>query len=224
MREVDRLPHGYTNLTRRLPGGRIEKRFEGFDRFDRAEREHACLVHLARSLPVPTVVARDATAPLLIVTEAVGTHGQEMLRASRAGDVLRLLGKLLYELQQLPPASVPGLSGRGTVVVHGDFGPQNVLVHGGRVSALLDWEFAHIGQPVEDLAWAEWIVRMHHPDTVEAISELHGAAQRNFGWLDRQAAMAARCEELLRYSEAAGSTEAVDLWRDRLRMTELWTE
>jgi hypothetical protein len=32
------------------------------------------------------------------------------------------------------------------------------LANAPRVTAVLDWEFAHLGQPVEDLAWAEWIV------------------------------------------------------------------
>jgi aminoglycoside phosphotransferase (APT) family kinase protein len=38
-------------------------------------------------------------------------------------------------------------------IVHGDFRPANMLVEGGQVVALLDWEFAHIGDPVEDLGW-----------------------------------------------------------------------
>jgi aminoglycoside phosphotransferase (APT) family kinase protein len=39
------------------------------------------------------------------------------------------------------------------VVVHGDFRPGNVLVEDGRVSALLDWELAHLGDPADDLGW-----------------------------------------------------------------------
>jgi aminoglycoside phosphotransferase (APT) family kinase protein len=38
-------------------------------------------------------------------------------------------------------------------LVHGDFRPANVLVEHGKVSALLDWEFAHLGDPVEDVGW-----------------------------------------------------------------------
>jgi aminoglycoside phosphotransferase (APT) family kinase protein len=38
-------------------------------------------------------------------------------------------------------------------VIHGDFRPANMLIHCGRLSAVLDWEFAHIGDPVEDLGW-----------------------------------------------------------------------
>jgi aminoglycoside phosphotransferase (APT) family kinase protein len=36
---------------------------------------------------------------------------------------------------------------------HGDAGPGNFLHAGGRVTALLDWEFAHVGDPHDDLAW-----------------------------------------------------------------------
>lgn len=39
------------------------------------------------------------------------------------------------------------------VLVHGDFRPANLLVDDGRVTALLDWEFAHVGDPAEDLGW-----------------------------------------------------------------------
>jgi aminoglycoside phosphotransferase (APT) family kinase protein len=39
------------------------------------------------------------------------------------------------------------------VLCHGDFGEGNFLVEDGRVSALLDWEFAHLGDPHDDLAW-----------------------------------------------------------------------
>jgi aminoglycoside phosphotransferase (APT) family kinase protein len=38
-------------------------------------------------------------------------------------------------------------------LVHGDFRPANVLVGGGRVTALLDWELAHLGDPHDDLGW-----------------------------------------------------------------------
>ena len=39
-------------------------------------------------------------------------------------------------------------------IVHGDARSGNFLVGGGRLLALLDWEMAHIGDPMEDLAWA----------------------------------------------------------------------
>jgi aminoglycoside phosphotransferase (APT) family kinase protein len=38
-------------------------------------------------------------------------------------------------------------------LVHGDFKPGNVLIQEGDVSAVLDWETAHLGDPHEDLGW-----------------------------------------------------------------------
>ncbi|HEY0448698.1 phosphotransferase family protein [Actinophytocola sp.] len=39
------------------------------------------------------------------------------------------------------------------VLVHGDFRPANVLVHNGQLDVLLDWELAHLGDPLDDLGW-----------------------------------------------------------------------
>lgn len=39
-------------------------------------------------------------------------------------------------------------------LVHGDFRVGNFLVEGGRITAMIDWETAHVGDPVEDLACA----------------------------------------------------------------------
>jgi aminoglycoside phosphotransferase (APT) family kinase protein len=39
------------------------------------------------------------------------------------------------------------------VLVHADFKPGNVLLDGDRITALLDWELVHLGDPLEDLGW-----------------------------------------------------------------------
>jgi aminoglycoside phosphotransferase (APT) family kinase protein len=49
-------------------------------------------------------------------------------------------------------ASAPRTPTR-TSLCHGDAGPGNFLFDGERVSALIDWEFAHVGDPLDDLAW-----------------------------------------------------------------------
>lgn len=46
-----------------------------------------------------------------------------------------------------------------SVLCHGDVGPGNFVHHCGRISAVLDWEFSHIGDPMDDLAW--WVFRGH---------------------------------------------------------------
>jgi aminoglycoside phosphotransferase (APT) family kinase protein len=48
--------------------------------------------------------------------------------------------------------NVPDVAGQARVV-HGDFGPGNFMFADNRVSALVDWELTHLGDPVEDLAW-----------------------------------------------------------------------
>jgi len=40
------------------------------------------------------------------------------------------------------------------VVVHGDYRVGNFLRQDGRITAILDWELVHLGDPHEDLAWA----------------------------------------------------------------------
>jgi aminoglycoside phosphotransferase (APT) family kinase protein len=40
-----------------------------------------------------------------------------------------------------------------TTVVHGDFRLGNLMVGPDRLRAVLDWELAHLGDPLEDLAW-----------------------------------------------------------------------
>lgn len=72
------------------------------------------------------------------VIEADEAHPQPIVRAAI---------RLLRHNPPPPPARV--------AVVHGDFRTGNFLHDGaGRILALLDWEMAHIGDPLEDLAWA----------------------------------------------------------------------
>lgn len=42
---------------------------------------------------------------------------------------------------------------QAVVLVHGDFKPGNALLIDTEISAMLDWETAHLGDPLEDLGW-----------------------------------------------------------------------
>ncbi len=56
----------------------------------------------------------------------------------------------IRRLRRNPPPPPAKLS-----VIHGDYRNGNFLHNGaGRIVAVLDWEMAHIGDPLEDLAWA----------------------------------------------------------------------
>jgi hypothetical protein len=222
---MDRLPHGYTNHSRRVDG-HIEKRYEGDDAVARAEREYICLTGLDGHYPVPEVVRFDVEVPLVVFAELPGRHGQELIEEGHADVVLRLLGIGLAALQSIDPSLIPGLKGTGDVIVHGDFGPQNALFSAelSRITGILDWEVAHLGTPVEDIAWAEWIVRTHHPSAVEALPELFDGSELYFSWSDRQAAMVRQCRHYIAFCDASGLEPAASEWRRRVTITEQWVE
>lgn len=62
------------------------------------------------------------------------------------------------------------------VLAHGDFNPSNFLYEGGKVTALIDWENAHVGDPREDLGW------MKHMDVLSA-TDIFGAVKVDGGFL-----------------------------------------
>jgi len=54
----------------------------------------------------------------------------------------------------------------GTTVVHGDFRNGNLIVGPDGLRAVLDWELAHVGDPMEDLGWLcgkAWRFGVDHP-------------------------------------------------------------
>jgi aminoglycoside phosphotransferase (APT) family kinase protein len=86
---------------------------------------------------------------------------------------------------------------RPAVVTHGDFRVGNLMVARGELVAVLDWEFAHVGDPAEDLAWP--LVRAWR----------FGADERRLGGIDDPAAY------LARYAELTGTVvpaEELDAW------------
>jgi aminoglycoside phosphotransferase (APT) family kinase protein len=98
--------------------------------------------------------------------------------------------------EHLPPAE-------RTVLVHGDYRSGNFLYDdGGRITAILDWELAHLGDPHEDLGWV-----VNELFSVRAPSGERLAC----GLLPRE-------EMLARYERASGST--ID--RERLRFYEIF--
>lgn len=46
-----------------------------------------------------------------------------------------------------------------TVLVQGDTGPGNFVFEGGAVTGIVDWEFGHLGDPMDDWAWLDMRTR-----------------------------------------------------------------
>lgn len=59
-------------------------------------------------------------------------------------------------------------------IVHGDMGPHNLLIDQGKVTAILDWEYCHAGDPAQDLAYCRALIKQVMP--WEEFLELYMAA------------------------------------------------
>jgi aminoglycoside phosphotransferase (APT) family kinase protein len=111
--------------------------------------------------------------------------------------------------------------------VHGDYGPNNTLLGPAarHVTAIVDWEWVHAGDPLEDLAWCEWIVRMHHPGHTGALEGFFAAYGRRPPWPGRYEAMVSRCHEMLDICQRwLPDSEAAHRWRQRIQIISSWTE
>jgi aminoglycoside phosphotransferase len=220
------LPHGYTNRTTRH-GPVAIKTHRGPESAVRRETEARALTVLYGRLPVPALVGRDGAR--LIMRFMPGQHGQDLIAAGMAEPVLAACGRMLRRIHTMDPdlLSSSGPSRPGTVLVHGDYGPNNTLLDPAalEVTAIVDWEWAHAGDRIEDLAWCEWIVRMHHPDQVGALRSFFDTYQDRPAWTARREAMLARCQAMLDMAERwqpGGAT--VHQWQRRLTVTGSWTE
>jgi len=99
-----------------------------------------------------TIAAQiHAVDPATLPTLAVMTAGDQIEQQRALLDTfdephpalelgLRWLG------ERTPPAAAPAL-------VHGDFRNGNFVIGPDGIAAVLDWELAHLGDPVEDLGW-----------------------------------------------------------------------
>jgi aminoglycoside phosphotransferase (APT) family kinase protein len=223
---LELMPHSYTNRTTR-DGSVVTKAYQGADAVRRCAREAAVLRGLAGRLPVPAVI--DSSDGILRLSLMGGVHGQELIDAGQAERVLRACGQMLRRIHAIDPAlaHVEDPDNPLAVLVHGDYGPNNVLLDPAayEVIAIVDWEWAHAGDPVEDLAWCEWIIRMHHPAYVTALGvffDAHGFAP---AWPARQHAMLTQCRTHLDLAKQwQPGDENVRRWRQRLAITESWTE
>ncbi|MDP3550275.1 MAG: phosphotransferase [Novosphingobium sp.] len=89
------------------------------------------------------------TATLTVLPRLDPAEGVEALAcqfAEAGGDRPLIALGLAWLRANLPPPAKP-------VVVHGDFRIGNLMVHEGRLSGVIDWELAHLGDGHEDLAY-----------------------------------------------------------------------
>lgn len=116
-------------------------------------------LHPAR-IALPMQMARE-----LALIHSVALEGLEFLPGAKlesgaAHCVARLYAELDSVLEPHPVIelalrwlSLHEPPGNDATLVHGDFRIGNLMVNQTDLVGVLDWEFAHIGDPAEDLAW-----------------------------------------------------------------------
>ena len=177
----------------------------------RHRTEATALRALARSgLPVPELV--EVTSDSLLMTLMPGERldaSDDDARLGRLGSSMDLLRRLhtLALPAALPPAPddaaiIRRYRDRGgpplplvvpeperPVFCHGDWTDGNVLAVGDRITAVVDWEAAHLGDPLRELSRAAWAAARKDPRALDVLVTAYGAEpDRVRQWLPVHAA------------------------------------
>jgi aminoglycoside phosphotransferase (APT) family kinase protein len=135
--------------------------------------------HLAAWHRVP---ARELDLPSFGPVKTVRGHQLDQLRAIRATfeaeDARRPIDALARLSLDYLEGNVPGFDGE-PVLVQGDTGPGNLMYADGKVTGIVDWELAHLGDPMDDIAWLSWRATQHgfpdFPARMREYEQLTGA-------------------------------------------------
>jgi aminoglycoside phosphotransferase (APT) family kinase protein len=93
------------------------------------------------------VAGQDPDADLrVLVSREIDTWEELYRHGGATADPMIELG-FAWLRRNVPDVSAP------VVIVQGDTGPGNFLYENGHVTAVLDWELAHLGDPHDDLGW-----------------------------------------------------------------------
>ena len=213
----------------------VEKRFVDLDRRD---VEVVALRALAdQELPVPELleVRADAILMTMMPGDRVDSDGSE-LRVQR----LRASGSRLRRLHELPaPVGLPPAPDDASIVAryrdaggpplplvvppaspavfcHGDWTAGNLLAVGADITAVIDWEAAHLGDPLRELSRAAWGSSLGDERSVDALVDGYGAdAAVVRAWFPIHAA------ELWLWFTEAGPAEYLERLTTRLKHWEV---
>ena len=133
--------------------------------------------HLAKWHSVP---ARQLDLPSFAPIRTIAAHQRDTVAAIRTAfqveDAKRPLDALAWLMLDILENRLPAEDG-DPVLVQGDTGPGNLMYEHGRVSAILDWELAHVGDPMDDIAWLSWRATQHgFPDFPARMREYEQAS------------------------------------------------
>lgn len=171
----------------------------------------------------------------MVETPAAGglklPHGYTNVTTLSAGVVRKSYpGPAAQQRLRVERAALSGLAGRFPVpaIVPGGDGELYVQAvagwHGQEALAVVDWEWCHRGSAIEDLAWAEWIVRMHHRAAPPHLGELFAGYGDRPAWPERKAAMLRICRRYREFSRQWPNPDAARMWEERTATTEAFRQ
>ena len=161
-------------LAERIPGATWFYRIRDPDEQVRVARDFIANLAALHRLD-PRKLDLPSLGPLLPADELVRADLSRMrVRATGPdGAIDPLVDVCLGWLER----NVPDYAGP-VVLVQGDTGPGNFLYEDGRVTAVVDWELAHLGDPMDDIAWLSLRTVQdtftHFPDRLREYEELSG--------------------------------------------------
>ncbi len=120
---------------------------------DAGEQVRTAQDFIAKLAALHRIDAGELNIPGLGPAGAVAEHVRAEIAAMRArvdryGKPAPLLRFCIDWLER----NIPDYDGP-TVLVQGDTGPGNFMYSDGTVTAIVDWELAHFGDPMDDIAW-----------------------------------------------------------------------
>lgn len=129
-------------VTRFVPGETIARKILRDDQYAAARERLAD--DLGRALARVHRIPPDSV-PGVVELDPLQAYRQRLDELGRPHPAFELAFRWLEDHR--PPVT------RDPVVVHGDFRLGNVIVDEDGLAAVIDWELAHLGDPVEDLGW-----------------------------------------------------------------------
>ena len=145
--------------------------------------------------PEPLFYRHETSTEYLLTSEIAGTPTYQVKPYDRKTAV-RILAESLKRIHCLDPSGCPAvhsidywveiLSGKGVdvsplgdwrpvedpVFTHGDYCLPNIIIKGGYVSGVIDWDYAGLADPYVDFISCLWSIRYNYGDDAERLISL----------------------------------------------------
>ncbi|HAQ58487.1 MAG TPA: hypothetical protein DCR32_05655 [Opitutae bacterium] len=223
------LKYGFTNSTR-LQGESVIKHFKANSSEDGYTNEVKALGVLSGKLPIPELISSDSEQKKIRTKLVAGIHAADITDSISINQVHQRCGELLANLHALPVDLFPQTpNSPDDVIVHGDFNTKNILVSKSdhAIVALLDWEQVHLGKPLEDICWYEWVLRRNDSsnDVSDQLKHFYIGYGTQPSWADRHQGILDRLNSIIDgLKDDNEPTDAIEYWMKLLKEAEAFQE